>query len=114
MPTLSPAPTDKVTASRDALLAQFARLLDNATELGQLTAEMDDLIDDARLIALNAALESRRAEQGNESFRAIAEQLNDTVDRLVSGKTAIEEKLRELRSELEDGPAETVRESVSY
>ncbi len=104
MTTMPPVTEERQSEKTHDRIAQFARMHETVSELELITSDMDDAIDDARLIALNAALEARRSEHGGDGFVAIAEQLNLAIDRLNASRTAMSAKIGELKTELENAP----------
>jgi methyl-accepting chemotaxis protein len=73
-----------------------ATLSRRVRQIGEITAAVDDLSEQSKLVALNASIEAARAGEHGRGFAVVAEEVRALAERSRASTAAVEEILKEI------------------
>jgi methyl-accepting chemotaxis protein len=83
---------DEVSATATGV----STLSERVRQIGEITAAVDDLSEQSKLLALNASIEAARAGEHGRGFAVVAEEVRALAERSRASTAAVEEILKEI------------------
>jgi methyl-accepting chemotaxis protein len=87
---------DRIRDEVGATTAGVSTLSQRVRQIGEITAAVDDLSEQSKLLALNASIEAARAGEHGRGFAVVAEEVRALAERSRESTAAVEEILREI------------------
>ncbi|MFI5318046.1 MAG: methyl-accepting chemotaxis protein [Myxococcota bacterium] len=94
---LTAGAVDGVRGAHDALAATVAELAEKSTAIQGVLGIVEDVVDETRLLALNAGILAAQAGQHGKAFSVVANQIGALAGRTASSTGTIASHLAELR-----------------
>jgi methyl-accepting chemotaxis protein len=90
------ASLDRIRAEVGATTQGVSTLSERVRQIGEITAAVDDLSEQSKLLALNASIEAARAGEHGRGFAVVADEVRALAERSRESTAAVEEILREI------------------
>jgi methyl-accepting chemotaxis protein len=87
---------DRIRVEVTATTEGVSTLSQRVRQIGEITAAVDDLSEQSKLLALNASIEAARAGEHGRGFAVVAEEVRALAERSRASTAAVEEILREI------------------
>lgn len=91
------AKMDEITEGNNANIAEIVALGKKSNEIGKIMEIINNIADQTKLIAFNAAIEAARAGEAGKRFNVVAVEIRRLADSVMKSTDDIQKKIEEIQ-----------------